>query len=71
MHKKLKAFREELPDDVEKDFDHLAKAEKAYLEVSKRYDMFTIECVKNGEIRSIDDINDELYKYIISKLDLN
>ena len=56
----LKQGREETPDEHEKNEKHLINAEKAYLELSELYGFDVIECVKDGNIRSIDDINDEL-----------
>lgn len=55
-------------DEHEKNIDYLKKSENAYLEVAQLYNMYTIECTKDGVIRSIDEINDELYDYISNKL---
>ena len=38
--------------------------EKAYLELSAIYDYDVIDCVKNKEIRTIEDINEELFNKI-------
>ena len=47
---KLKANRKEKADGHEKDEHHLKKAEKAYLELAKKYNFVTIECAdKFGE----------------------
>ena len=56
----LKSGREEALDEHERSENHLINAEKAYLELSELYGFDVIECVKDGNIRSIDDINDEL-----------
>lgn len=56
----LKSGREEVLDEHERSETHLINAEKAYLELSELYGFDVIECVKDGNIRSIDDINDEL-----------
>lgn len=56
----LKSGREEELDEHERSETHLINAEKAYLELSELYGFDVIECVKDGNIRSIDDINDEL-----------
>ena len=56
----LKSGREEALDEHERSETHLINAEKAYLELSELYGFDVIECVKDGNIRSIDDINDEL-----------
>lgn len=63
----LKQNRQEEPDGHEKDTDHLRKAERAYIELAEKYNIHTIECAKK-EIRTPEDINDEVYEYIISKL---
>lgn len=56
----LKSGREEALDEHERSETHLINAENAYLELSQIYGFDVIECVKDGNIRSIDDINDEL-----------
>ena len=38
---------------------------KAYFELADIYNFKTIECCINDEIRTIDDINDELFNYVI------
>ena len=64
----LKAKRKELPDDHEKNEDYLLLAEKAYLEVATLRDFKIIHCVKDNKIRTIEDINNELYEYVLSHL---
>ncbi len=59
----LKQNREEL-DGHEKDEEHLKRAEIAYSELANKYDFKTIECTYNDEIKSINDINDEVYKIV-------
>ena len=59
----LKTNREEL-DGHEKDENHLKRAEIAYSELANKYDFKTIECTSNNEIKSIDEINDEVYKIV-------
>ncbi len=66
--KVLKAGRAEPADQHEADETYLKLAETAYLEVAKRQNYKIIECVKNGVIRTIEDINEELFAYISSKL---
>ena len=36
----------------------------AACEVAKKYNWYTVECVKNNEIRSIEDIHKEIYEEI-------
>lgn len=65
--KVLRANREKL-DEHEKNIDYLKKSENAYLEVAEIYNMHTIECTDGNMIRSINEINDELYEYIQKEL---
>ena len=37
---------------------------QAYIELSELYNWERIECVKNNELRTIDDISDEIYNII-------
>lgn len=64
----LKKNREEGLDQHEKDKNHLVCAENAYLELANKYDFYTIECNDGDRIKSIDEINVDLYNYIIDKL---
>lgn len=65
---KLKANRLEKPDEHEKDAQHLINAQNAYLEIAKRNRYKIINCIKDGEMRSVEDINDELFNYVTKKL---
>ena len=47
-------------DGHEKSEEHLKNAEKSYIELSELYNWKRIECIKNGELRSIEDINEEI-----------
>ena len=60
----LKANRAEALDELERDKEHLLKAETAYVELAKKYDFYTIECVSENGIRTIQDISDQLYNYV-------
>ena len=62
--KELKAHRSEKADGHEKDENHLKNAERAYLELAKKYNFVTIECSENGEPRNINEINEILYKAV-------
>ncbi len=64
----LKKNREELEDQHERSKEHLVNAESSYLELADIYNYHIINCVKNHQIRSIDDINEELYQIIIAKI---
>lgn len=54
----------ELIDEHEKSPEHLKSAEDAYIELAGLYNWNTIECVKDGEIRTIEDINNEVYEIV-------
>ncbi len=56
--------REEAKDQNESSEEHLMNAEKAYIEIADLYDFKKIECVKDNKVRTIADINDELYQLI-------
>lgn len=64
----LKKGREEKPDQHEADENYLKNAENAYIEVANRYDFKTIECVQDGTIRTIEDINNEVYSLVKNKM---
>jgi len=57
---KLKENRIEEADEHEKNQHHLINAEKTYLEIAELYNFDIIECSKNGNIKTIDEINEEL-----------
>ncbi len=60
----LKSKREEEPDEVESNEKYLRLGESAYLELADLYNYDVINCVHNNEIRTIEDIHEELYKLI-------
>lgn len=57
--KELKKNREKL-DEHEKNDAYLEQSEKAYIELSQMYNWNTIECVEDGKIKTIEQINEEL-----------
>lgn len=62
-------FTHEAAKDIhERDKNHLIDAYNAACDVAKDYGWFTIECVKDGKIRTIEDINEEIYKELKNKL---
>lgn len=48
----------------ERDKNHIIDSFNAACDVAKKYDWFTVECVKKDHIRTIDDIHEEIYKEI-------
>ena len=61
--KKLQKNRSEL-DEHEKSPENIINAENAYLELSDIYEFTKIECIKNDELRAIDDIHKEIYNIV-------
>ena len=57
----------EFIDEHEKSEEHLKSAEKAYVELSELYHWHKIECIKDDKLRTIEDINDEIYDIILGK----
>ena len=64
----LRNKRAEVPDEVEKDIDYLRNAEQAYSLMAEKYKYNIVYCVKDDKIRTIDDISDDVYKLVKSKL---
>ena len=63
----LKKNRTEL-DQHELNPEHLKHAEECYLELSKLHNYIQVNCVKDGKIRSKEDINEEVYQKVKSKI---
>ncbi|MBR1717912.1 MAG: thymidylate kinase [Bacilli bacterium] len=63
----LKKNRTEL-DQHELNPEHLKHAEKCYLELSKLHNYIKIDCVKDGKIRTKEDINNEIYEKVMEKI---
>lgn len=59
----LKKNRESL-DEHEKSEEHLLQAEETYIELSELYNWNRVECVRDGEVRSIEDIGEEVYNLV-------
>ena len=64
----LKQGREEAADEHERSVEHLKAAEAAYLELSNKYDFKTIECNNGTDIKSIENINEELYIFVKNEI---
>lgn len=60
----LRTKRSEPLDGAEKDKNHLINAEKTYFLMSERFSFDKIDCVKDNNIKSIEEINNELYSII-------
>ena len=61
----LKQNRKEIPDQLESDEAYLQKAENAYLELASVYKWKTIECVKDNQLKSIEEIGEEVLKAVL------
>ena len=61
--KELKKNRDYL-DMVEQSEIHLKNAERAYIELSELYNWKKVECVKDNELRLIEDISNEIYDLV-------
>ena len=58
-------FTHEAKKDIhERDKSHLLDSFNAACEVAKQYNWYTIECVKDSKIRTIEDIHEEIYQEI-------
>lgn len=73
----LRSRREEKLDENERDVNHLLHAEKAYIEVAKKFDFETIECVRANhnnvvfeDIKTPEEISHEVYDTVKRKLSL-
>ena len=51
-------------DEHEKSIDHLKNAESAYIELSELYNWDRIECIRDGKLRTVEDINLEILDII-------
>lgn len=67
----LKKNREEDLDQNERDRNHLINAEKSYIELAHKYDFYTIECNDGDRIKTIEEINDDLYNYVSNKIKMD
>lgn len=63
----LKRRRAELPDEAERNEEYLRLGEKAYLELAELYNYDVINCVQEGKIRPIEEVNEEVYKLVRDK----
>ena len=64
----LRKNRKEALDQHESNKQHLLASENSYKEIASLYDFKTIECGFNNKPREIEDINQELYAYILKNI---
>jgi dTMP kinase len=60
----LKKKRQEQPDQHESNEEHLRNAERAYLELARSYNWNIVNCVSNNQIRTVNDISDDVYNTV-------
>lgn len=73
VSKKLANARAELKsgqsqDVIEKDKEHLTKAYNNGKYIAEKYGWTTISCVEDGNLRTIDDINNDIYRSVIEDI---
>ena len=66
--KKLKANREEAPDQHEQQEDYLLKSENTYLKIAKERNIPILNCTQGEKIKSIPQISQELCDFVINNL---
>ena len=65
MKNRENKFTHENQKDIhEKDKNHLIDAYNAACEVSKDYNWYKIKCMRDGELRTIEDIHEEIYNEV-------
>lgn len=63
---KLEKTRDVL-DEHEKDSNYLKRSEEAYIELSELYGWDKVECIKDEEIKTIPEINEEIMNILLKK----
>ena len=48
----------------EKQLEEQKRAEEAYIELSELYNWYRVECIRDGSLRTVEDINDEILKIV-------
>lgn len=61
---KIRKNRKEIFDQHESNLDHLKHAEQAYLELVDLYNFIKIDCTIDNKMKSIEEINEEICKYL-------
>ncbi len=60
--------KQEYLDEYEKSSEHLRRTEEAYIELSELYNWDRIECIKDHQLRTVEDINKEIIA-LVEKMD--
>ncbi len=61
---KILSAKREYLDVLEKDENYIKNSEKAYIELANMYNWKTITCIKNNDLRSIEDIGNDIFNFI-------
>ena len=64
----LRNKRAEAADGAERDVEHLKNAEATYSLMAEKYNYNIVHCVKDDKIRTIEEINEDIYSLVIDKL---
>lgn len=62
--KKALELREEKPDQLELSQENLKNSERAYLEIAKLHNYYTIECLKEEQRKNVDELHEEVYSLV-------
>ena len=68
QNRENKITHEAKKDIHEKDTEHIKQAYNAACELTKQYNWYEIKCVKDGQIRTIQDINDEIFTEVLKHI---
>lgn len=64
----LRNKRGEVADEVEKNVEYLRNAEQTYSMMAKKFNYDIVYCVKDDKIRTIEDINEDVYNIVKNEL---
>ena len=68
--RKNKFTNEDKKDIHESDYEYLKKTYENSLEIAKKYNWSIVECVRDGQMRSVNEIHEEIYKLIKKELNI-
>ena len=54
-------------DDIERDKEYLQRSIDSYIELSELYGWNKINCIKDGKVKTVEEINDEILKIILEQ----
>ncbi len=65
---RAKRDQSEALDEHEKNEQHLINAENTYIQLARKFDFFTIECMRDNQIKTIDEISSEVISFVENKI---